>query len=308
MFDGEEEELLVVNKPNAKQLLFHCDTCNISLSSATVLQEHFAGARHQKKLKSVGLSESLEKAQSKQGHAKASEVVRCTLCNIILSEADCPLHVIGAQHCLAVKELRGPPPDNCFEKVAKPSVNSRCSASGESYTCTICNVTIPKWDIFQLHITGKRHLKAIKLREEKAQAEVTGSTANIPSFGQFPCHLCNVFCTNQEALDAHLVGKKHLKVLKNKGLVADKQSEEAGRQRREQQQQWWERQRREGQLKWESRTMRCTICWVKLNSTQDVHLHLASDEHLENVLSKEERPVSEVIVPESKVHPSRYWW
>ena len=303
----EEDEYLVIDKPNAKGVLFHCSVCDLSLSSATTLQDHFAGVRHQKKLKSLGLNSSLSDLHSRESQSKFGEIVRCKLCDIIISATECAVHLAGPQHRSSAEKIDTLPlPKDCFVRVAK--VEGSSASNGGTYQCNLCGVTIMTYSAFQIHIGGKKHSKKLKIMEDKVEAEASGSVASIPSFGQFQCQICNIFCTCQEALDAHFVGKKHYKMLKSKGLVSNKHEEDAAKTRQEQQRQWWDKQRQSGPLKWESKTMRCTICWVKLSSAQEVHRHLASQEHLDKVLTDSECPVQDIIVPESSIHPGRYWW
>lgn len=64
---------------------FSCDVCNISLTSVTALQMHFAGAKHKKSLARRGMSQELDHLVKPPKDEKVGEsIMRCTLCNVIV--------------------------------------------------------------------------------------------------------------------------------------------------------------------------------------------------------------------------------
>lgn len=199
----------------------------------------------------------------------SGKILRCLLCDVILTEAEVSIHVGCTTHLSALEKaedrFKDMDPDKWFVEVTKTSEKTK-----DGFHCSLCDVTLPNFDGFQTHIRGKRHLKAVKLSSG-------GDTVDANTL-QVWCNICNIYCTNQESLDIHLKGKRHQKTLKNKGFI------------------------QEGTPKTGSnsaagsssavvnnpfvasnapkiREIRCTLCDVVLSNNTEIQAHLSTTEH-----------------------------
>ena len=216
--DSDEEEEEEDEVPKQRGLEFSCEVCEIQVSSMQGLQDHFAGARHQKKLRASGLTSDLTEL-GKDIYTTADptlkkRILRCKLCDVIFSGSEMAVHVNATKHKSALDEFEEPPHKAdpfWFEDIGlSDKALQQQEQDREGYYCDLCGCTLPSRELFQKHLQGKKHQKRLKWTEGE----------DLPEGGQqFWCQICNIFCTNQESLDAHLAGKKHAKVLKSKGLV-----------------------------------------------------------------------------------------
>ena len=198
---------------------FSCEVCNVSVSSMQALQTHFAGAKHQKKLRQGGLTTDLQDLhKDDMDPAVKEKIFRCMVCDVVLSGHEIKVHVIGPRH-QKKSEDAGVEGEDAFVEVNSGTYQSSSSSTIKTYStrnehhCSLCGVTLHHWEIFQKHLQGKRHQKLLKWNEpdEEAKAETAGVQ-------QFWCNICGIFCTNKDSLDGHLAGKKHYKMLKSKGI------------------------------------------------------------------------------------------
>ncbi|KAJ9568207.1 hypothetical protein OSB04_004173 [Centaurea solstitialis] len=188
--------------------LIYCDICNVVCNNQDVFRTHLAGKKH-----------------SAKATARLANVNET--CN---SKLECNPE---AQ------------PSNEGSQM-KPNTIQPAAA-----TCELCKITCTSTEGLNVHLIGKKHLK--KLQESQQipnlplipatgnvePAEATTRIANVyeisnptsqchpeaqPSNGsshlkpdtiQFAtCELCKITCTNNEDLSVHLIGKKHLKKVK----------------------------------------------------------------------------------------------
>ena len=257
--DSDDEE----NIPRLK-MDFYCEVCGISATSFDALQTHFAGIKHNKNLRKLGYGNTFKSVHEVRDPKLSGKILCCQLCDVILTEAEVSVHVGCTAHVTALERaeerFREMDPDKWFVEVTKAS--NTCK---NGYHCSLCQVTLPQFEAYQIHIRGKRHLKAVK----------NTSTAEKPDDNslQFWCKICNIFCTAQEALDVHLKGKKHKKRLKNKGfLPEDPPTESKG-----------------GTgpsppstnpfAQAVPKKIRCTLCDVILSSNTEIQAHLSTTEH-----------------------------
>ena len=198
---------------------FSCEVCNVSVSSMQALQTHFAGAKHQKKLRQGGLSTDLQDLyRDDLDPAVKEKVFRCVVCDVVLTGNEIKVHVKGLRHQTGADDA-GVESEDAFVEVDPGTYQSSSSSTIKTYStrhehhCSLCGVTLHHWEIFQKHLQGKRHQKLLKWNEpnEEVKGEIAGQQ-------QFWCNICGIFCTNKDSLDGHLTGKKHYKMLKSKGI------------------------------------------------------------------------------------------
>ncbi len=64
---------------------YSCDVCRVSVNSVSVLQTHFAGAKHKKALARRGMSNALDDlVKLPKDERVRKSILRCTLCNVII--------------------------------------------------------------------------------------------------------------------------------------------------------------------------------------------------------------------------------
>lgn len=215
----EEEEECVADEDEfvpRQKMEYYCEVCDVNTTSFIELQTHFGGMKHAKNLKKVGYSGTFRPPHTICDPQLQGEILRCLLCDVILTEAEAGYHVGSSAHIAALQRseerFRDMDPDKWFVVVTQHSDKTQ-----PGYICKLCEVTLPTFAGYRVHIQGKRHSRALRMAQTVRDSE---SRSNL----QFQCKICNIFCTNQEALDTHLKGKKHLKTLRHKGLIS--QSEE----------------------------------------------------------------------------------
>ena len=210
--------------------LFFCELCEAECSSIEALQDHFAGTRHQKKLCLNGLSSSLKhKYNINYEDELSGKVVECTLCKVIFHGLEGAFHFKSEKHqalCNFATESKidnrqwlrvvcDAPDKSADDELLRDMDEPEKVADG--YYCDLCAATMPTETLFQAHIEGKRHQK--KARWQYLCLE--GDTSEV---NQYWCRLCNMFCTDRDALTTHYRGRNHIKTLQKKNIIKlDKQ-------------------------------------------------------------------------------------
>ena len=275
---------------------FNCEVCGISTTSFQTLQTHFAGAKHQKNLRKVGYGNTFKSVHEVRDPQLSGKILRCILCDVILTEAEVGIHVACETHVNALKKVeerfKDMDPDKWFDEVTKKSKNLK-----DGYKCTLCVIALPTLEGFRMHIRGKRHQKAVKL--------ATRDESVLPSENSTPvwCQICNIYCTNQESLDLHLRGKRHLKTLKNKGFVDGERSKSlktassSGASNKLVTNPFIGQEHIS-----ETPQIRCTLCDVVLSSNTAIHAHLSTTEHYVALRAAPDKRQKDLFVPVS----SRY--
>lgn len=221
MFDKSLEELEGTERVGFRYrgIEYYCEVCDVRVTSMAALQDHFAGTRHQKRLKQVGLDVDLTDLVKCPGDPELKrKLLRCKLCDVIVRGSEMSVHTRCANHQekLQFFEEEDQPDDAWFNEVAV-NPDSFLKSLDDGYHCDLCGVTLPSNDLFRKHLDGKRHQK--KLRWEFL--EQTENTHGDSNQLQYWCKICNIFCTSKEALDKHFTGKKHVKMLKSKGVLTE---------------------------------------------------------------------------------------
>ena len=293
--EEEEEEEEEEEVPRTK-VEFNCEVCGVKATNFEALQKHFAGAKHQKNLRKVGYGRNFKAVHEIHDPQMSNKILRCILCKIILTGAEVSVHVSCDTHLKALEKVedrfKDMNPDKWFEEVTKKSESPK-----GGYACSVCNVNLPNFEGFQMHIKGKRHQKATKLAMND-ESVLPGENVQ-----PFWCQLCNIYCTNQESLDVHLRGKKHIKMLKNKGIVDEVVKHETSDE------QLFPTAGPsttpaivpnpfvENEILSEPPKVLCTLCNVTLSSNTDIHAHLSTTQHYMALRKAPGKRLNEILVP-----------
>lgn len=85
------------------------------------------------------------------------------------------------------------------------------------FECTLCSVVLPRKDLFEIHLKGKKHNKRLRWKDACERDPDDGGYEG----AQFWCGICGIFCCSADALDKHFSGKQHAKMLRAKGVSED---------------------------------------------------------------------------------------
>ena len=202
----------------SRRALFFCELCTVDCNSLEALQNHFAGTKHQKKLSLNGLSSNLQnKYDIKYEDELSGKVVECTLCGIVFHGLERAIHFKSENHTALcnfttdqsdhskwIKVIGDAPPEPPEGEVVDVDAPEKVS---DGYLCKLCSTTLNTEAMFQTHVEGKRHQK-------KARWHYLCTEGDVSDVNQYWCRLCNLFCTDREALTMHYRGRNHLRVLK----------------------------------------------------------------------------------------------
>lgn len=178
---------------------FQCEVCRISCNSNKILNRHFSGKKHLKKLKqseeipdpSLTPVVSLDQPES---------TLSCDLCGIACNSYDTlKKHISGKKHQKNLENSLqpiGPNPAPAMEPVATaPRMIGPFQDEGKMVEGEGSNSKAKR---------ARRHEDG----EKKKQKLLQGGASNALS----TCTLCNIVCTSSNGLISHFAGKKHLKL------------------------------------------------------------------------------------------------
>ena len=228
--EEEEEEEEEENGVKYRGMEFYCEVCDVEVTSIVALQDHFAGAKHQKRLKQVGLDVDLtDLVKGPSNPELKRKLLRCKLCDVIVRGSEMLVHTRCATHQEKMQFFDNGDQDDdedesiWFNEVAI-NPDSFLKSLDDGFHCDLCGVTLPSNDLFRKHLEGKRHQKRLRWEFLEQTEDDHGDSNQM----QYWCKICNIFCTSKEALDKHFLGKKHAKMLKSKGVVSEENGSEDG--------------------------------------------------------------------------------
>ena len=224
----EESEEMEEGEFKYRGMEFYCEACDVRVTSIVALQDHFAGAKHQKRLKQVGLDVDLtDLVKGPSNPELKRKLLRCKLCDVIVRGSEMSVHTRCAAHQEKMQFFDSEDQDEdesiWFNEVAI-NPDSFLKSLDDGFHCDLCGVTLPSNDLFRKHLDGKRHQKRLRWEFLEQTEDDHGDSNQM----QYWCKICNIFCTSKEALDKHFLGKKHAKMLKSKGVVSKENGGEDG--------------------------------------------------------------------------------
>lgn len=206
--------------PNA----FHCNLCDLPLTSMTHARQHYAGRKHQlvvqKRSKPSGAGYYNSDGNWVRTGTKAEAMI------------DDGRFGIGEMFMRggSVADLH----DMSSDMMDIGEEQHQLNAVDESLTCKICKISVTSASQIQMHLDGAKHQKklrqqnldedpnALELLGEQQQSiaaaciiDINGdlSMYRTPS-GSYYCKLCNKAMNHISILQQHLQGKKHLKTVR----------------------------------------------------------------------------------------------
>uniref|UniRef100_A0A6P4EK41 Zinc finger protein 346 n=1 Tax=Drosophila rhopaloa TaxID=1041015 RepID=A0A6P4EK41_DRORH len=195
---------------------FHCDLCDLDLTSSMHARQHYLGRKHK-------LVEQRVSKPSGAGHYdSAGKWVRTG--SKLEGEGVNPSdgrHGIGTLFLKA--EALGQ--DVPMEEVPQ---ESPIKAEDKERTCSLCKIVVTSAPQMQIHLAGARHQKNMRTAGQDLSGGVSLPEAPPPSekldaaelamyrtpIGQYYCKPCNMMMNHATTLQQHLIGKKHLKSVK----------------------------------------------------------------------------------------------
>ncbi|KAH8295905.1 hypothetical protein KR044_001618 [Drosophila immigrans] len=194
--------------PNA----YHCELCDLPLTSLTHARQHYAGRKHQ-------LVEQKRSRPSGDGHySQQGKWVRTTF-------VDDGRFSIGERFLQATPDSTTPEADAPLQ--SSSNTTKATSAIDATLSCRVCRISVTSASQIQMHMEGAKHQKNLRkqLLEEEQPPELQPDSPLLPSArkadgelamyrtpsGSYYCKMCNKAMNHISILQQHLQGKKHLK-------------------------------------------------------------------------------------------------
>ncbi|XP_017066427.1 zinc finger matrin-type protein 3 [Drosophila eugracilis] len=197
---------------------FHCDLCDLDLNSSKHARQHYLGRKHK-------LVEQRISKPSGSGHYDESgKWVRAgsKVEGGGVNSSD-GRYGIGIEFTKTESSTKEAPKEEVPQKVLIKS-------DDKQRTCTLCNIVVTSAPQMQMHVAGARHQKNMRNAVQDPPGDVSLPEAPLPvaekltaeelalyrtPIGQYYCKPCNMIMNHVTTLQQHLVGKKHLKAIKN---------------------------------------------------------------------------------------------
>jgi translation initiation factor IF-1 len=203
---------------------------------------------NKKKANHVVTAQDLESKKRKliETGADANSVRTCTICNVVCnSDKVFAFHIASEKH---ISRVNGRPSKGLTQiftsqqavysanastpnKKPKKKKNNMLSAVkaptvAQSVYCDVCKITCNTQEMYNNHVSGKKHNKNIKnltagdipiqfvpARSTSPGTQTLGTNDNDKQFVY--CDICKITCNTQEMYSNHVSGKKHNKNIKN---------------------------------------------------------------------------------------------
>ncbi|KAH8388675.1 hypothetical protein KR200_000437 [Drosophila serrata] len=219
--------------PNA----FHCDLCDLDLTSTTHARQHYQGRKHK-------LVESKGSRPSGAGYYDdAGKWVR-TGSKFEPKVSSDTRYGIGTLFLKTETQLAEDEAAEVIVEGGLPAVGGapvavvapEQPAEDSERSCNLCKIVVTSANQMQMHLDGARHQSKLRNAGQKEPPDVSPSVASASApenpngldlllyrtpTGQYYCKSCNKMMNHVTTLQQHLVGKKHLKTTKN-SLQAEK--------------------------------------------------------------------------------------
>ncbi|XP_064652721.1 zinc finger protein 346-like isoform X2 [Lineus longissimus] len=240
---------------------------------------------------------------SKKRKAPASEPVSCETCKLSLnSDQQLQQHLQGKAHLKQLTKLKNeatpPTPPKPRQPPQQPGTsvpNQDNSAKLDPVSqaiydnamgklpkkrrvdihCDICDITLTSEVHADSHFKGSKHLRKLKLQEQKALMTQNDGNENggdgVQASGMgFHCSFCDMSLNSLQQLEAHRTGERHKKNVEKKKLAADKFVAAIPNKT----------------PVMPPKKIECKTCDIFVNSVQQLQLHLNSMNHQEMLKSK----------------------
>ncbi|XP_068159350.1 zinc finger protein 346 [Drosophila tropicalis] len=242
--------------PNA----FHCDLCDLALTSTPHMRQHYAGRKHklveQRRSKPSGAGYYTNEGKWVRTGSKVGETPPDGRFGIgVMFIAEEQQQQQQPQQTVPQPAAAATASEDQPLMVVDPShIPVSPAASGaslyDSLTCDICKINVTSPSQMQMHCEGSKHQKNLRIANGNPLAmeqqpplpalpELSllsaASTENFdvadlsmyrtPS-GSYYCKLCNKYMNHVTILQQHLIGKKHIKMVRQQATAAQTESSE----------------------------------------------------------------------------------
>ncbi|XP_017126739.1 zinc finger matrin-type protein 4 [Drosophila elegans] len=203
---------------------FHCDLCDLDLTSAMHARQHYLGRKHK-------LVEQRISKPSGSGHYDSAGRWVRTGSRL---EEEGAAHPSDGRHGIGALFLK-PEGGSVGQDVPMedvPPQRSPIKSEDKERTCSLCRIVVTSAPQMQVHLAGARHQKNMR---SSAGPDQCGGDVRLPKappppapekldaaelamyrtpIGQYYCKPCNMMMNHATTLQQHLIGKKHLKSVK----------------------------------------------------------------------------------------------
>lgn len=195
-----------------------CEVCNISTTSAELLQQHLQGRRH---LKVLAVQTLTADAEGRCEPAHLSCTPQQPVCRAHAwyqtrrfkhpqaceSISDRSLRDVRALWCWsqARKAMHASSVVMHAETVCALMFSSLPCRPAMEYPCDVCNVVAASEGDLAAHLDGKRHRKHIQMAEVLADSKSPAAPAPAADLAQLHCNLCDVTAPTQTHKELHLM-------------------------------------------------------------------------------------------------------
>ena len=161
--------------------------CNVEATDQGSLEDHFAGKKHIKNLKSH--VEKVHESKKPDTWIRGNGKFRCEICNVETSDqGQLDRHLAGKKHFKKsvtdkAKESDKKVNENMLDlnKQHKKKLEILSKATNGNFRCEICNINTTAQGQLDIHLVGKKHFK--KAVQEAAQKRID-SIENVCGKGQ----------------------------------------------------------------------------------------------------------------------------
>ncbi|XP_075224265.1 zinc finger protein 385B-like isoform X2 [Lycorma delicatula] len=225
---------IVGNLPSKKpQVKLSCEICNIQVLGQNIMEEHLAGAKHARKVKSLELMKEMQNMISDKSSSSCLDLKNntytCRPCNVIVNSIQqLQVHCQGSKHKSKVSSS-----DN--GSISNGDIQKGDAMSSRFY-CSTCNVRVNSDTQLEQHKMSKKHSGRAAGSSDmnnrsapyfKSQRKVfvkEGWTGNMTTpfpapgtEGSLRCNVCNVSANSALQLQQHNFSRKHKEKLGQKG-------------------------------------------------------------------------------------------
>ncbi|CAH1428303.1 unnamed protein product [Lactuca virosa] len=220
-----------------------CEVCNVTCDTKDVLEKHKQGKKHLKNMQKLAISSvispkmppptptptptasetsvgELENNKHKllQNGASVDKLLYCETCNAVCNNQNAfQAHLAGKKHSakammqLVVTNGVVNTTSESDPKGPTPEPEAQTNNNPNPIQCQLCKISCSSIEVFNTHMSGKKHLK--KLKESGQIPDPSLTLINSQQGKPVWCELCGISCDTYDVFKTHLSGKKHKKNL-----------------------------------------------------------------------------------------------